>query len=125
VGPGEIELKHEAPGVAVITFSGEHDLNTVPALKSRLDNAIEHGGLVVVDLSGATFIDSSILGAVLDARREAAERDVGFEIALSNGAHSVERVLEVTGLRSALPVHSSRDDALQAARSSRNGQHGQ
>jgi anti-sigma B factor antagonist len=121
VGPGEIALNHIEPGVAVITLSGEHDLNTAPALRTRLANAIEHGDPVIVDLSGAAFIDSSILGAVLDARRQAEERGVGFAIALSNGAQPVERVLEVTGLRAALPVHSSREDALQAARSGGNG----
>ncbi len=122
MGPGEIALDHIEPGVAVITFSGEHDLNTAPVLRKRLARALEQGDRVVVDLSGAAFVDSSILGAVLDARREAGERGVGFAIAISNGARPVERVLDVTGLRSALPVHSSREDAVTAARSGRNGQ---
>jgi anti-sigma B factor antagonist len=122
VGPGEIALDHIDPGVAVITFSGEHDLNTAPALRRRLGEALDQGDPVVVDLSGAVFIDSSILGAVLDGRRQAAERGVGYAVTLSNGSGPVERVVEVTGLRSALPVHSSRDGALEAARSGSKGQ---
>jgi anti-sigma B factor antagonist len=103
--------------VAVITFSGEHDLNTAPELRERLSAALEDGSPIVVDLSGAAFIDSSIIGAVLDARREAHERGLGFAVALSGGAQPVERVLEVTNLTATLPVHGSREDAVVEARS--------
>jgi len=100
----------------VITFSGEHDLNTAPELRDQLGSAIRDGGAVVVDLSGAAFIDSSILGALLDARREAVDAGCGFAVALSGGAQPVERVLEVTGLNSTLPVHPTQAAAVEAAR---------
>jgi anti-sigma B factor antagonist len=115
MGPGEIAIDHADGGVAVITFSGEHDLNTAPELRERLSAAIEAGRPIVVDLSGAAFIDSSIIGAVLDARREAHERGIGFAVALSDGAQPVERVLEVTNLTTTLPVHSTREEALTEA----------
>jgi anti-sigma B factor antagonist len=99
----------------VITFKGEHDLNTAPELRGRLAAAIEDRVPVVVDLSGAAFVDSSILGAVLDARRQAHERGLGFAVALSDGAQPVQRVLEVTGLDSTLPVHPSRTAAIDEA----------
>lgn len=115
MGPGEIALERANRGVAVITFSGEHDLSTAPELRERLEAEIEGGNPVVVDLSGAAFIDSSILGAVLDARRRAHAGGLGFAVALSEGAAPVERVLEVTGLHSTLPVHPSRAAAIDAA----------
>jgi anti-sigma B factor antagonist len=121
MGPGEISIDHVDGGVAVITFSGEHDLNTAPELRDRLNEAIEAGQTLVVDLSGATFIDSSIIGALLDARRHAKERALGFEVALAGGAQPVERVLEVTGLTSTLPVHETQERALEEARSNRKG----
>lgn len=99
----------------MITFSGEHDLHTAPELRERLSEAIEAGNPVVVDLSGAAFIDSSIIGAVLDARRDAQERGLGFGVALYDGAQPVERVLEVTNLTTTLPVHPSREQAVDAA----------
>jgi anti-sigma B factor antagonist len=117
MGPGEILLDRGDPGVTVITFSGEHDLNTAPELRERLAGAIGDRRAVVVDLSGAAFIDSSIIGALLDARREARDRGIGFAIALSDGARPVAHVLEVTGLTSTLPVHPSREAALDEARS--------
>ncbi|MGH2994227.1 MAG: STAS domain-containing protein [Solirubrobacterales bacterium] len=116
MGPGEIASERADSGVTVITFSGEHDLNTAPELREQLATAIRDGGAVVVDLSGAAFIDSSILGALLDARREAFGAGRGFTVALSGGAQPVERVLEVTGLNSTLPVHPTRAAAVEAAR---------
>jgi anti-sigma B factor antagonist len=122
MGPGEIAVDRADGGVAVITFSGEHDLSTAPELRERLARAIEAGQPIVVDLSGAAFIDSSIIGAVLDARREAHERGLGFAVALSGGAQPVERVLEVTNLTAMLPVHPSREAAVDEARSGVAGQ---
>jgi anti-sigma B factor antagonist len=119
---GEIASERTEPGVAVITFSGEHDLNTAPDLRQKLTTEIDDGFAVVVDLSGAAFIDSSILGAVLDARRRARDAGIGFEVALNDGAQPVERVLEVTGLRSSLPVHATRTTAIETARSGRAGE---
>ena len=101
----------------MVTFSGEHDLNTAPELRDQLAGAIAGETPVVVDLSGAAFIDSSIIGAVLDARREAHEKGLGFAVALSQGAQPVARVLEVTNLTSTLPVHPTRDAAVEEARS--------
>ena len=102
----------------MITFSGEHDLNTAPDLRERLLSAIGDRTPIVVDFSGAAFIDSSILGAVLDARRSARDAGLGFAVALYEGAQPVARVLEVTGLDSTLPVHQTRAAAIEAAQGS-------
>jgi anti-sigma B factor antagonist len=115
MGPGEIASERADSGVEVITFSGEHDLNTAPELRGQLAAAIEDRVPIVVDFSGAAFVDSSILGAVLDARRQAHERGLGFAVALSNGAQPVQRVLEVTGLEATLPVHPTRAAAIEQA----------
>jgi anti-sigma B factor antagonist len=112
VRTGELVLERTDAGLAVLTISGEHDLSTAPNLRRRLDGLLDEGTATVVDLSPATFVDSSVLGAILDGRRRAAEADIGFAVAHSNGADAVDRVLEVTGLRAELPVHVQREDAL-------------
>jgi anti-sigma B factor antagonist len=96
----------------VLTISGEHDLSTAPILRQRLEALLDQGAPTVVDLSPATFIDSSILGAILDARRRASEGGTGFAVFQANGADAVKRVLEVTGLRAELPVHAHREEAF-------------
>jgi anti-sigma B factor antagonist len=99
----------------VLSIKGEHDLSTAPELRRHLSQAIANGDAVVVDLSPATFVDSSILGAILDARRSADEAGLGFAVTHAGGDDSVSRVLEITGLRAELPVHSERDEAMTAA----------
>lgn len=115
VRTGELALERKDQGLAVLTISGEHDLSTAPNLRRRLDGLIDEGVATVVDLSPATFIDSSILGVILDGRRRAADASLGFAVVRSNGSNAVDRVLEVTGLRSELPVHARRDQAVSAA----------
>ncbi len=99
----------------MLTISGEHDLNTAPELRSQLDEAMKGDRGVVVDLSPATFVDSSILGVILDGRRRAAAADRGFAVAQGSGAEAVTRVLEITGLRAELPVYESREQAESQA----------
>jgi anti-sigma B factor antagonist len=112
VRTGELEIERTDSGVAVLTISGEHDLSTAPILRRRLEGLLDEGTAVVVDLSPATFVDSSILGVILDGRRRAATAGIGFAIVHANGADAVARVLEVTGLRAELPVHASRGEAF-------------
>jgi anti-sigma B factor antagonist len=114
VRSGEVGLDRGDDGLTVVRVDGEHDLSTAPALRSQLEQLIADGGPVVVDLTEATFIDSSILGTLLQARRDAGDAGVGFAVA-HDGADAVERVLEITGLRADLPVHRSRDDAAAQA----------
>jgi anti-sigma B factor antagonist len=115
VRTGELALERNDPGVAVLTISGEHDLSTAPNLRRRLDGLLEEGAATVLDLSSATFIDSSILSVILHGRRRAAEAKIGFAVARPNASDAVDRVLEVTGLRAELPVHARREEAIMAA----------
>ncbi len=115
VRTGELALERKDANLAVLTVSGEHDLSTAPNLRRRLDTLIGEGTATVIDLTPATFIDSSILGVILDARRRTTEARIGFAVVHSNGADAVDRVLEVTGLRNELPVYVDREEALAAA----------
>jgi anti-sigma B factor antagonist len=115
VRTGELAFEHNDAGLAVLTISGEHDLSTAPNLRRRLDRLLDERTAIVLDLSPATFIDSSILGVILDGRRRAAEAEIGFAVVHSNGADAVDRVLEVTGLRAELPVHARREEAFAEA----------
>jgi anti-anti-sigma factor len=103
-------------GVGVVSVHGEHDLNTSDPLADRLSKLLDEGLPVVCDLTAATFIDSSILRVILDARRRAHEGGIGFAVAAGEGTgEGVLRVLEVTGLSTTLPVASSRDEAMKQA----------
>jgi anti-sigma B factor antagonist len=115
-------LTRSDAGLTVLTISGEHDLSTAPELRRSLERLINGGDPIVVDLSAATFVDSSVLGVILDARRRADEAGLGFAVAHEkNGNEAVARVLDVTGLRSQLPVHPAREEAVSAARGGSEG----
>lgn len=115
-----IVLDDAAGDVVVVVVEGEHDIYTVPALRERLEEALARQGGVVVDLTAATFVDSSILGALLDARRRAQDESRGFVVSVGPGAEpGVQRILDITGLVPVLPVLGDREDAIAAARDGR------
>lgn len=117
-----IVLDDAAGDVVVVVVEGEHDIYTAPTLRERLDEAIGRGGGIVVDLSGATFVDSSVLGALLDARRRALEAHQGFVVCVGDSVEpGVQRILDITGLVPVLPVVSGRDAAIDAVRTNPNG----
>ena len=103
--------------VAVLELEGEHDLNTASQLRQQLDELLEQGHSIVVDLSTATFVDSSVLAALLRARQRAEEEGQRFAVAVPEAAgEGVRRVIEVTGLATVMPVRGTREEALRAVR---------
>jgi anti-sigma B factor antagonist len=112
-----IVLDETAGDVVVVVVEGEHDIYTAPTLRERLEEAIARGGGIVVDLTGATFVDSSVLGALLDARRRALESEQGFVVCVGETVEpGVQRILDITGLVPVLPVLRGREEAIEAAR---------
>ncbi len=120
-----IVLDDAAGDVVVVVVEGEHDIYTAPTLRERLDEALGRGGGVVVDLTAATFVDSSILGALLDARRRAQEQARGFVVSVGAEVEpGVQRILDITGLVPVLPVIDGREAAISAARDGVSGSTG-
>jgi anti-sigma B factor antagonist len=99
-----------------MTVHGEHDIASAPDLRGAIEQALARSQHVVVDLTPATFIDSTVLGVLLGARGRAEEEELGYAVVLEAGAGdpAVRRVLEVTGLDALLPVHADRDAAVRA-----------
>jgi anti-sigma B factor antagonist len=118
-----ILLDDAAGDVVVVVVEGEHDIYTAPALRERLEEALGKGGGVVVDLTGATFVDSSVLGALLDARRRALDASQGFVVCVGEQVEpGVRRILDITGLVPVLPVVNGRAEAIEVARTNGRGE---
>ncbi len=112
-----ILLDDSAGDVVVVVVEGEHDIYTAPTLRERLDEALERGGGIVVDLTKATFVDSSVLGALLDARRRALDAGQPYVVSVGEEVEpGVRRILDITGLVPVLPVVEGREEAVTAAR---------
>jgi anti-sigma B factor antagonist len=102
-----------AAGVIVLTLHGDADFHVVPVLRQRLHTAIEGGRFaVVLDLSDVAFVDSTTLGVMLGARKQARAR--GGDLRLVVPQTDVRRILELTQLDRVLTIDPSRDAALAA-----------
>jgi anti-anti-sigma factor len=82
----------------VVAPVGELDLSTVLPLEEELKELQGRGFReIVLDLRGLTFLDSSGLRLLVNARGHAME--TGTTFSLIDGAPEVCRVLDITGLR--------------------------
>lgn len=108
---GEVVVERDRD-VWVLTLHGEHDLSTAPSLRSELERVFNAGSTVVVDLSPAEFIDSTILAALTYGHDQAAQNDehsVAVVVA-PNGA--AQRLLALTGLDTKLATFETRGAAI-------------
>ena len=86
-------------GTARVTIRGEIDFSNADEVAQGLRAAVSQGSPseIRVDLAGATFIDSTGLGALIEGYRAASDARARFVVA--NPSPSFRRVLSVTGLR--------------------------
>jgi anti-sigma B factor antagonist len=120
-GPGELGGREvvvagvdRREGAVVVSLAGELDLYNAEEVRSALlDACAAEPAVLVVDLGEVSFIDSTALGVLIEARSQMADRK-GFRLA----APGVEtrRALEVSGLDSHFLVHETVPEALEAAR---------
>lgn len=99
-------------GFTVIELPGESDAFTAPRVRSDLAAALGTEAPLVVDLSHATFIDSTIVGVLLEALAEYEKHERALLLLLPDDcAPEVHRLFELTGLTELLPVIRSWDEA--------------
>jgi anti-anti-sigma factor len=77
----------------VVSVIGEVDMASAPQLVDALADA---HGRVVVDLAGVTFLDSTGISALVNARNRL--REEGDELSLRDPRDNVRAVLKVVGL---------------------------
>jgi anti-anti-sigma factor len=92
----DVAVEH-LDGTVLVCPIGELDLLTAPELERVLDGLSTEPVAVVIDLSGLTFVDCAGLVPVRAALRDASL--LGRRVRLSGARPSVDRVLELTGLR--------------------------
>jgi anti-sigma B factor antagonist len=101
----------------VIELGGEVDLYTAPEFKERMVEVIEAGKKhVVVDLSKATFIDSTTLGVLVGGVKRL--RPEGGSLTLVCTDQNICKIFEITGLDRVFTIHGSREEALEGVQTS-------
>jgi anti-sigma B factor antagonist len=94
----------------LIDVAGELDIATAPDLRRALAARAPEGGLLLVDLTSATFMDSSGLSVVLALHAEL--RAAGARLAIVCPPGPVYLLFEVTGVEDELPLFPTREAAL-------------
>ena len=117
MAPISVTLAPRDPPAAVVALVGEHDAYSAGRLEGELGVLLDEGRRVVVDLRDTEFIDSTMLAALLTARREAEQASLGFTIVLPPRNYTqVNQLLDLTGLGSTFAIYDTLDAALAAAR---------
>jgi anti-anti-sigma factor len=112
-----VSLVRVAGSVSVIRLEGDFDLVNAPDVVKLLDEAIDDPGsrLVAVDLSEVTFLDSTLLQALVTARDRA--QGVHKPVWLVRPGPVVWRVFTVTMLHKLFRDFGSLEELENFARS--------
>jgi anti-anti-sigma factor len=95
-----------APDEVVLHLAGEIDELTVTNLSTTVNEMLaDPPARIVLDMAGVTFCDSQGLGTLVVLSRKAQHARV--VLALTNVGEFLMRVLDITGLRSALMISSA------------------
>jgi anti-sigma B factor antagonist len=97
----------------LVVVGGEQDLATVERLRDELERAELAGGDIVVDLSQATFIDSSVAALLLEHGSLPATDEVSIALVMPTAGFPA-KVLRLMEAYDRLPAYESRADALRA-----------
>jgi anti-sigma B factor antagonist len=115
-GNDEFRIDEERVGSAavVLTLHGEADMRIASELQDRLGEVIDEGSVaVVLDLSDASFLDSTTLGVLLGAMKRVRARGGRFRIVAPKA--EIRRIFELTLLDRVFELDRSRREALAAA----------
>ena len=98
---------HRAPDEVIFRLTGEIDVLTVTDLSTMVSEtlAAEPPARIVLDMAGVTFCDSQGLGTLVVLSRKA--QHAQSVLALTNVGDFLMRVLDITGLRSALMISTT------------------
>jgi anti-sigma B factor antagonist len=99
-------------GIVALDLEGEFDIDGAPGLLDHVERVLAAGKDLIVNLSGATFIDSSIVHTLFQAAEDA--KRAGRVFVLQFGTHAaVERVLSITGADKHLDTAPTRQEAVE------------
>jgi anti-sigma B factor antagonist len=103
---------YDTDTAAVVVADGEVDLATVPPLEQAVADGVRRAAdagtaMVVVDLSGVTFMGSDGLRVLM-----AASETDGTTVRLVVTTHAVTRLLQLSGTDTVLDVHPDLNAAL-------------
>jgi anti-sigma B factor antagonist len=105
-----IEDRRAQDGTPIVAVTGEVDLFTAPEFKQRVMAPVIAGAQrLIVDLTAATFIDSSSLGVLIGAHRRLQAHGAALVVACTSDV--IAKTFKITGLDGVFTIVASADDA--------------
>ena len=108
----DVLVERPADGTAVVVFSGEHDLASAPEVRELLESLLQQDDLVVADFSSAQFVDSAILGLLLETKARAVILGKVFRLQIHT-SDIVRRAFEISGVLTAIEHITTREEAIR------------
>ena len=100
-------------GTWIVALYGEHDLSNVASLYLELDAAVAAAAAVIVDLTDATFIDSTTLQALLRSLDAAHALCVRFAVVVPDTG-TARRLFDLVALSEKIATYTSCAAAVAA-----------
>jgi anti-sigma B factor antagonist len=109
----EVDVRTDADGDrVVVTAAGEFDFYSAPRLRDALLGQIAGAPrLLVVDLRGVTFMDSSALGVLVGAMKQLRRHDGSMQLVCAD--ERILKIFRITGLAKVFTIRATLDDALE------------
>ena len=110
------EIAVEREGAMVVArLSGEVDMTNAGYIRDELTRTVPNEALgLVIDLTGTRYLDSAAVELLFELARKLRRRRQQLRIALPRSS-PLRRVLVLTDVSSAAPVHDTVEEALSAA----------
>ena len=109
---GVIRVVPETDEIVAVCLEGDFDLSNAPALGKEVGRALDNGNHLILDLSQATFIDSSVVHVLVNASKPVTGSERAVVLQLGTAA-IVERVLEIAEIERVLPRAHERQEAVR------------
>jgi anti-anti-sigma factor len=109
---GAIRVVPETDEIVAVCLEGEFDIANVSTFRDQVDGRLANGTDLILDLSEATFIDSSVIHVLIDAGQAVDGRDQSVVLQLGT-APIVERALEIASIERVLPRAHGREEAVR------------
>jgi anti-sigma B factor antagonist len=109
-----IDEEHPQPRTVVLGVHGEVDLHVVGKLREQLGDVIEENpSVIVLDLTGATFLDSTAIAVLLRGMKRLQARGGRLRVVVPRS--QIRRIFEMTLLDRVFDLDGSREESLAAA----------
>jgi anti-sigma B factor antagonist len=110
--PMSVHLDVEQDAGCVVTVSGDADLYAAANVERELLRLVDEGRRsIVVDLTDATFIDSTMLRVLLNVSKRL--RPGGGELLVVCSEHNIRKIFEITLLDRVFTIFDTREGALE------------